>query len=220
MDDSIDGYYRDKVSQRRTNPRGIGQIEESGEEDDRGNNFDAQRYQSIHGNEFSESNRRRRSNLILDNMDEDDVDMRPVDPNDFFRDRNEEWAVDEEEEEDANESLPRSMAVTDNLFAPDNEGEERKAELGFDSIQDEFQLDGDNDVVGRGGPGSVAVTETNRASKRIRHDGDSNDDSDADEGEDKVGDMPANHRAAIINKGARYGSAAIESSGPLQKVDS
>ena len=125
-------------------------------------------------------------------MDEDDVDMRPVDPNDFFRDRNEEWAVDEEE--DANESLPRSMAVTDNLFGPDNEGEERKAELGFDSIQDEFQLDGDNDVVGSGESGSLAATEIqsqNRASKRIHQDGDSNDDSDADEGEDKVGEMPS-----------------------------
>ena len=148
------------------------------------------------------------------------MDMRPVDPNDFFRDRNEEWAVDEEE--DANESLPRSMAVTDNLFGPDNEGEERKAELGFDSIQDEFQLDGDNDVVGSGESGSLAPTEMqsqNRASKRIHQDGDSNDDSDADEGEDKVGEMPTNHRAEIINKAARYGSAAVESSGPLQKVD-
>jgi len=94
-------------------------------------------------------------------MDEDDVDMRPVDPNDFFRDRNNEWAVDDEEEDDANESLPRSMAVTDNLFDPE---EERRGEFGFNSIQDEFQLDGENDVAGRGEPGSVAATEANRYS--------------------------------------------------------
>ena len=104
-------------------------------------------------------------------MDEDDVDMRPVDPNDFFRDRNNEWAVDDDEEDDANESLPRSMAITDNLFDPE---EERRGDCGFSSIQDELQLDGDNDAAGRGEPGSVAATEANRYSKRIGHDEDSN----------------------------------------------
>lgn len=45
MDDSIDDYYNNKISQRRTNySKGIGQIEEFGDEDDQGNNFDAQRY--------------------------------------------------------------------------------------------------------------------------------------------------------------------------------
>ena len=104
-------------------------------------------------------------------MDEDDVDMRPVDPNDFFRDRNNEWAVDDEDDEDANENLPRSMAVTDNLFDPE---EERLGEFGFGSMKDELQLDGDNDFASRGEPGSVAATEANRYSKRIGHEGDSN----------------------------------------------
>ena len=124
----IDGYYRNKMSQRRANQSiGMGQAEDF-DEDDHGNNFDAQRYQSIHGNEFSESNRRRRSNLIfsgLDNMDEDDADMRPVDPNDFFRDRDEQWAGGDED--DDADMVPRSGAVTDNLFDPE---EERKGEFG------------------------------------------------------------------------------------------
>jgi hypothetical protein len=87
-----------------------------------------------------------------------------------------------------------------------------------------LQLDGDNDRAGRGEPGSAAATEANRYPQRLSHDGDSNDDSDAGEGADKVGEMPGSgplpiHRAAITGKGARPGSAAVDSSGPLHTVD-
>lgn len=72
-------------------------------------------------------------------MDEDDEDMRPVDPNDFFRDRDNEWAVDDDGnsfDDDANESLPRSMAVTDNLFEPEDLGSERRGGV----IEEEFEI--------------------------------------------------------------------------------
>lgn len=44
VDDSIDKYYHNKMQRRTNQARGIGQVDEFGDEDGSGNNFDAQRY--------------------------------------------------------------------------------------------------------------------------------------------------------------------------------